>query len=56
MVRAFDCLQTKLTNYMRRMSQASKVPMEGVKLNRDLVRDHVPDFKDVEKLLARSVS
>ncbi|KAG2013120.1 integral membrane protein [Coprinopsis cinerea AmutBmut pab1-1] len=43
--------ETLPRSYSNWMSQASKVPMEGVRINREMVRDHTFNFADVDKLL-----
>jgi len=40
-------------SYSSWMSGVCKVPMNGVSLNRTLVREHTIDFHDLDKLLAR---
>ncbi|TFK28921.1 hypothetical protein FA15DRAFT_664558 [Coprinopsis marcescibilis] len=40
-------------SYNSWISQASKVPQEAVRLNHDLFRNHVPNLKDIEKVLGR---
>lgn len=40
---------------LSRIQEASKVPIEGVSMNRDLVRDHVFKLSDMDAALRRTV-
>lgn len=42
--------------YMVRISQASKVPPEAIRMNNDIVRTGLFDLKDADQLISRPVS
>ena len=48
------CLTTVIT--LIRIGQASKVPLECVSINHDLIRDGTLSLSDIDKILSRTVN